>query len=167
MKISPMDIQRQPFNKRFRGYDADEVRGYLNLIAEEVATLQRQRDELSRTVQSQEASIEEHRQRETLLRNTLLTAQRAAEEIKETSRREAEVIVKQAELQADHLLELAQSRAHDVERGILDLHNQRELLRGDVRLLIAHLNRVLDLDQENDQDQVLHFLKRRAGQQQA
>lgn len=161
MKISPMDIQRQTFTKRLRGLDPEEVRTYLNLLAEEVAALQRQCNDLSRDNQSLESNIDEHRQRETLLRNTLLTAQRAAEDIKDTSRKEAEVTLKQAELQADRLLELAQSRAHDVERGILDLHSQREVLRNDVRQLIAHLNRVLDLDQETDQDEVLSFLKRR------
>jgi cell division initiation protein len=156
-----MDIQRQTFTKRLRGLDPEEVRTYLNLLAEEVAALQRQCNDLSRDNQSLESNIDEHRQRETLLRNTLLTAQRAAEDIKDTSRKEAEVTLKQAELQADRLLELAQSRAHDVERGILDLHSQREVLRNDVRQLIAHLNRVLDLDQETDQDEVLSFLKRR------
>jgi len=161
VKISPMDIQRQTFTKRLRGLDPEEVRTYLNLLAEEVAALQRQCNDLSRDNQSLESNIDEHRQRETLLRNTLLTAQRAAEDIKDTSRKEAEVTLKQAELQADRLLELAQSRAHDVERGILDLHSQREVLRNDVRQLIAHLNRVLDLDQETDQDEVLSFLKRR------
>ena len=46
MKISPMDIQRQTFARRFRGFDQDEVRTYLHLVAEEVAALQRERDDL-------------------------------------------------------------------------------------------------------------------------
>ena len=39
MKITPMDIQRQGFASRFRGYDVDEVRAFLNLVSEEVAEL--------------------------------------------------------------------------------------------------------------------------------
>ena len=166
MRIAPLDLRQQRFKKSVRGFDPTEVVAFLTEAADDYEHALREIDRLRQDLSRMEALLIEHREREANLRNTLLTAQRAAEEIRETSRREAEVIVKQAELQADHLLELAQSRAHDVERGILDLHNQREMLRGDVRHLVAHLTRVLDLDQESDQDQVLHFLKRRAGQQQ-
>ena len=51
MKISPMDIQRQAFGRKMRGLDADEVRAYLNIVAEEVAALQMERDRLHHEVQ--------------------------------------------------------------------------------------------------------------------
>jgi len=161
MKISPMDIQKQQFDSRFRGFDREEVRTFLNLISEEVAILQRERDDQRKQIQSLEGHLAEHKEREATLRNTLLTAQRVSEEIKENARKEAEVVLKQAEIQGDRLLELAQSRAHEVERGILDLHNQREVLRSDVRALIAQLSRILDIQEEGEHDQALHFLKRR------
>lgn len=161
MKISPMDIQRHPFGRRFRGFDPEEVRTFLNLISEEVAILQRERDDQRKQIQFLERHLAEHKEREVTLRNTLLTAQRVSEEIKENARKEAEVVLKQAEIQGDRLLELAQSRAHEVERSILDLHNQREVLRSDVRLLITQLSRVLDIQEESEHDQALHFLKRR------
>jgi len=113
-------------------------------------------DRLARLV-----GLDEHKEREATLRNTLLTAQRVSEEIKENARKEAEVVLKQAEIQGDRWLELAQSRAHEVERSILDLHNSREVLRSDVRALVTQLSRVLDLQEEGEQDQALHFLKRR------
>jgi len=161
MKISPMDIQRHTFEVRFRGFDREEVRTFLNLLAEEIAALQRENEDQRRQNQNLEAHLAEHREREATLRNTLLTAQRVSEEIKENARKEAEVVLKQAEIQGDRLLELAQSRAHEVERSILDLHNQREVLRSDVRALIAQLTKILDLQEESDHDQALHFLKRR------
>ncbi|PYQ24591.1 MAG: arabinan synthesis protein, partial [Acidobacteria bacterium] len=71
-----MDLQRQTFARRLRGYDTAEVRTYLNIVAEEVAALQRERDGLDQEVQSLRALVDEHRQRETILKNTLLTAQR-------------------------------------------------------------------------------------------
>ncbi len=69
-------------------------------------------------------------------------------------------MVKEAELKADQLLGLAQTRASELERDILDLHNQRQSLRADIRGLIGQLTRVLDLEQEAEQDQNLRFLKR-------
>ena len=161
MKISPMDIQRQTFGSRWRGYDDAEVRTYLNIVAEEVAALQRERDGLEQEVQSLRALVDEHRQRETILKNTLLTAQRLSEEMREAARKQSESVVKEAELQADRLLELAQSRAQEVERGILDLRGHRSGLRTDVRALITRLTHILDLQEEAEVEDNLRFLKRR------
>jgi cell division initiation protein len=161
MKISPMDLQRQTFAQRLRGFDPAEVRTYLNIVAEEVAALQRERDGLEQEVQSLRALVDEHRQRETILKNTLLTAQRLSEEIKEVARKQSESVVKEAEIQADRLLELAQSRAQEVERGILDLRAHRSSLRTDVRALITRLTHILDLQEEAEVEDNLRFLKRR------
>jgi cell division initiation protein len=161
MKISPMDIQRQTFAARMRGYDREEVRTYLNLVAEEVAELQRERDRLDQEAQSLKSLLDEHRQREAILKNTLLTAQRVSEEIRDNARKQAEGVVKEAETQADRLLELAQARAHEVERAILDLRAHRTTLRTDVRSLITRLTTILDLQEEAELEDNLRFLKRR------
>jgi cell division initiation protein len=161
MKISPMDIQRQAFPVAFRGFRRDEVRTYLNLLAEDVAELKSERDLLEQEAQTLRGLVEEHRQRETILKNTLLTAQRVSEEIKENARKQAEGLVKEAELQADRLVELAQNRAHETERGILDLRAHRQSLRTDIRALITRLTHILDLQEEAEVEDNLRFLKRR------
>jgi cell division initiation protein len=161
MKITPMDIQRQAFSRRLRGFDCDEVRAFLAVVAEEVAGLQRERDEVAQQLKQLEQIVREHRERETILKNTLLAAQKAAEDMRDCARREADTVVKQAELQGDRLLELAQTRAHDVERGILELRAHRSSLRTDVRALITRLTHILDLQEEAELEDNLRFLKRR------
>ena len=161
MKISPMDIQRQTFSRKLRGLDPDEVRTYLNLVSEEVAALQRERDAFEQEAQTLRSIVEEHRQRESILKNTLLTAQRLSEELKDNARKQGESVIKEAELQADRLLEMAQSRAHEVERGILDLRSHRSSLRTDIRALIIRLTHILDLQEEAEVEDNLRFLKRR------
>lgn len=161
MKISPMDIQRQAFGRQLRGFNREDVRTYLNLVAEEVAALQRERDAFAQEIQGLRSLIDEHRERETILKNTLLTAQRLSEEIRDNARKQGESVVKEAELQADRLLELAQARAHDVERGILDLRTHRTALQTDIRALITRLTHILDLQEEAEVQDNLRFLKRR------
>ena len=161
MKISPMDIQRQEFARVLRGYDREEVRTYLNIVAEEVAALQRERDSFDQQVQNMQGLLDEHRQREVILKNTLLTAQRVSEEIREVARKQSESVVKEAEMQADRLLELAQGRAHEVERGILELRAQRTALRTDIRSVLTRLTHLLDLQEEAELEDNLRFLKRR------
>jgi cell division initiation protein len=161
LKLSPSDVQRQTFGRKLRGLDPDEVRAFLSAVAEEMAGLQREKDEIEQQLRHLEQIVGEHREREAILKNTLLTAQKAAEDIRENARREADTVIKQAELQGDRLLELAQARAHEVERGILDLRAHRSGIRTDVRALITRLTHVLDLQEEAELEDNLRFLKRR------
>ena len=161
MKITPMDVQRQAFSRRFRGLDPDEVRNYLTLVAEELAAVQRERAELEQQVKHMESLLEEHRQREGILKSTLLTAQKASDDIREGARRQSEARVKEAELQADKLLELAQRRAHEMEGSILELRSQRTALRTDIRAFITRLASLLDLQEEAELEDNLRFLNRR------
>jgi cell division initiation protein len=161
MKLSPSDVQRQAFGTRFRGFDPDEVRAFLTAVAEEMALLQREKEQTDQQLRHLEQIVGEHREREAILKNTLLTAQKAAEDIRESARREAETVVKQAEIQGDRLLELAQARAHEVERGILELRAHRTGIRTDIRALLQRLTHVLDLQEEAELEDNLRFLKRR------
>ncbi len=161
MKISPMDIQRQTFARRFRGLDREEVRSYLTLVAEEVAALQHEREDLARQLQHIKVLLEEHRERETILKNTLLTAQKLSEDIRDNARKQSESVIREAELQADRLVELAQSRAHEVEHSILELRSHRSGIRTDVRALITRLTHLLDLQEEAELEDNLRFLRRR------
>lgn len=161
MKLSPSDVQRQAFGTKFRGFDPDEVRAYLAAVAEEMALLQRDKDQVEQQLRHLEQIVGEHREREAILKNTLLTAQKAAEDIRESARREADTVIKQAEIQGDRLLELAQARAHEVERGILELRAHRTSIRTDIRALLQRLTHVLDLQEEAELEDNLRFLKRR------
>src|SRR6266700_16637 len=143
MKISPMDIQRQTFTPKFRGFDREEVRTYLALVAEELAALQREHDSLAQKVQSLQYVVDEAKEREVILKNTLLTAQKASEEIRENARKQAESQVKEA------------------ERGIVDLRGHRAALRTDIRAFITRLTHLLDLQEEAELEDNLRFLKRR------
>ncbi|MBN2368934.1 MAG: DivIVA domain-containing protein [Vicinamibacteria bacterium] len=164
MKINTMEIQRQVFKKSFRGYDRDEVRTYLGFIAEEAAALQKERDIFEREVATLRGLVEDFRNRETILKNTLLTAQRLTEEMKDNARKQAEGIVKEAELRADRLLELARERAGDIDKTILDLRSQRQALRSDIRALISRVAHLIDLQEEAELEDNLHFLVRREQQ---
>jgi hypothetical protein len=70
-------------------------------------------------------------------------------------------VVKEAELQADKLLELAQRRAYDVEKAILDLRSYQSGLRTEIRSFITRIGSLLDMQEESDDQGNVHFLKRR------
>jgi cell division initiation protein len=158
MKIAPMEIPKQQFARRFRGFDRDEVRAYLHLVAEDVAEIQREQSKLEAEVASLRSLLEEHRQREAILKNTLLLAQRASDDIKESARKQRDTIVKEAEFQADRILERAQGRAHELEQGIIDLKAERSNLRADIRAVVERVMKLLDLNEEAETQDNLHYL---------
>src|SRR5436309_10672455 len=101
--LTPLDIQKQTFARGLKGYNVDEVRGYLHLIAEEVERLVRDLDRLSRENAMLREELEEHNARERILKDTLLSAQKVSEDVKANAHKEAELIVKDAELLSDRL----------------------------------------------------------------
>src|ERR1043166_9197365 len=90
--LTPLEIQKQTFSRILKGYNADKVRGYLSLVAEEIERLLRDVDRLSRENAMLREDLEDHSQRERILKDTLLSAQKVSEEVKANARKEAEQI---------------------------------------------------------------------------
>ena len=98
----------------------------------------------------QEALLGEHRERETNLRNTLLTAQKHADDVKEHAQTEAGLIVRDAEGQRDLLLQKAQGRLEDVQREIDALRHKRREVENDIEALVKTLNSTLEFIRDQD-----------------
>ncbi len=150
MNLTPLDIQKQTFSKGFKGYNADEVRAYLHLIAEEIERLVRDVDRLSRENAMIREDLQEHSHREQILKDTLLSAQKVSEEVRATARKEAELIVKDAELLSERLVGQAMSRVADLEKSIQDLKIERRASRNKIQTTIDTVQQLLMLDAEEE-----------------
>jgi cell division initiation protein len=92
-------------------------------------------------IQRLDAQVKGYQEREDSLRNTLVTAQKMTEEIKGNAKREADLIVKEAELRAEKLLDQAHQKLAQVQAEIAELRRQRELFGAKLRgLLKTHLD---------------------------
>ena len=117
MKVTPLDLRQQRFQTVMRGYDRGEVQAFLLEVADDYENALRENDKLRQDVVKLDAVLGEHRGQERNLRNTLLTAQKLADEIKEQAQSEAALVVREAEGRADLLLQKAQTRLDEVQRG--------------------------------------------------
>src|SRR5512135_3277039 len=108
MRITPLDIQQKQFPMKFRGFDVEEVYAFLEVIREEMEELLRENASLKENAQRAENQIKEYRDMETTLRETLMTAQQMVEDYRTNARKEAELLVKEAELRADTIIKDAQ-----------------------------------------------------------
>jgi cell division initiation protein len=148
--LTPLEIQKQTFSRGLKGYNLDEVRAYLHLVAEEIERLLRENDRLQRDVSILREDIDDHENRERILKDTLLSAQKVAEDLTANARKEAELIVKDAELLAERLVSQAQQRVADLERSIGDLRMERRAARNKLTTTIDMIQQMIALDAEEE-----------------
>lgn len=148
--LTPLEIQKQTFSRGIKGYHPDEVRAYLHLVAEEIERLLRENDRLQRDVAMLREDVDDHENRERILKDTLLSAQKVAEDLTANARKEAELIVKDAELLAERLVSQAQQRVADLERSIGDLRMERRAARNKLTTTIDMIQQMIALDAEEE-----------------
>ena len=154
MTLTPLDIQRQTFSRALKGYHTDEIRAYLQLIAEEIERLLKDVDRLSRENAMLREDLDEHNARERILKDTLLSAQKVSEDVKANAQKEAELIVKDAELLSERLTSQAMSRVADLERNIQDLKLERKVARNKLQQTIDTIQQLLMLDAEQEANEM-------------
>lgn len=153
MRITPLEIQQKQFPMKLRGFDVEEVYSFLEIIREEMEDLLRENANLKETVQRLDNQMKEYRDMETTLRQTLLTAQQMVEDYKMNARKEAELIVKEAELRAETLIKEAQEKVIKIHEDIVDLKGIRRHFKEEIKRLIESHLRMLDFDKERGEEQ--------------
>ena len=164
MRVAPLDLRQHRFKTVLRGFDKTEVVALLTEAADDYEHALREMDRLRQDVSRLESLLGEHRERESNLRNTLLTAQRLADEIKDAAQNEARLVVKEAQGRADLLLQKGQVRLEEVERDINEMRLRRRGVEGTLEASIQALYHALEFIREQDRpdDRVLLHRPRQA-----
>ncbi len=126
MPMTPVEVRHLEMRRGLFGYRAVGVNRAMDDIADSFEAVWRERAELYERVESLETELHHHVELEQLLRSTLVAAERAAQEMRETARREAEVIVTEANAQARHIMRDSLS---EKERIQAETRRIRALLR--------------------------------------
>lgn len=157
MRVAPLDLRQPRFRTVLKGFDKTEVVAFLTEAADDYEHALREMDRLRQDLIRQEALLVEHREREANLRNTLLTAQRLADELKEAAQTESKLIIREAQGRADLLLQKAQGRLDEIERDINEMRLRRRDVEGSLESSIQSLYRALEFvrDQDRSDDKVL------------
>jgi cell division initiation protein len=151
MNISPLDLRQQRFRTAVMGFDRVEVSSLLTAVADDYEQALRETDKLRQEVSRMEMALNEHREAEKSLRNTLLTAQRLADEIKEHAEQEAKRVIRESESRADVLIQKAALRLEDMQREIDGLKLKRREVETSIEATIQTLRNTLDYVRERDE----------------
>jgi cell division initiation protein len=161
MNITPLDITQKTFRKGFRGFDPEEVEAFLALVAVEFEALVKETLALRDDNQRKAEEIAEFRSRERALQETLVTAQKASGEIRDAARKEAEITISDAELQAEKIVQGAHSRFLRIVDDINELKRQRVQFEAGVRSLVESHLKLIEAFHEPAREEALHFVASR------
>lgn len=130
MALTPLDIHNKEFSKGFRGYSDVEVDEFLDEVVREFELLLKENSALREELDALNSRVEQYRQLEDTLHNTLVVAQQTAEEVKENARKEAEMILTDARTKADNML-------REKEAELKEVNSQLEILRKETKAFKA------------------------------
>jgi cell division initiation protein len=155
-RLTARDIEKQDFHRKVRGFDPDEVQMFLKSVAEVVERLNLQNAELREEIGRLRLESEELRSRERTLQETLVTAQRMTSELKEKSRAEADMVVREARMRAERMLHESQDQLARIDAEISRCKLERDLFEKRLRSMIDEHVALLNRRQEerNDLDNV-------------
>lgn len=142
-KITPIDIQQKRFHMGFRGYDRTEVELFLDLVRDEMETLVREITELREFRQSYDQRLNELIKKEEGVKNTMLLTQKLIEELKEGARKEAALVVKDAELRSQQIVSASQAEKVKLTSDIQELKRRKHHFLQDIKKVVEmHLEMV-------------------------
>ena len=126
MKITPLDIRKQEFRKSFKGYDKNEVDIFLEMLAKEIENVIRDNKRMADQLKELDSKIEDYKRMEKTLQDTLTSTQKTTDGIRRNARKEAEMILQKAKLQASEIIENAAAKVKDLQSQISALQNQKD-----------------------------------------
>lgn len=146
MRITPIEIQQQQFKSRLLGYDTTAVDQFLELLADQLERLMSSNNELKEKLSRSASSLDQFRDRENALQQTLLAAQQVTEELKENSRREAEIVMADAHMAGERIIRSAEDKRLMLLDEVQDLKRQKIAFESGLRSLVESHLKLLDMD---------------------
>jgi len=136
MKLTPLDIRHKEFKRGMRGYADGEVDEFLDEVADEFERVFKDNIDLGERVEALESQLAGYRRIEETLQKTLISAQASADELKQISAKEAQLILHEAELKGRQLVNEAYSERQAIEQSLAKLKSGEQDFRFKFRQLL-------------------------------
>ncbi len=147
MVLSPIDIHNKEFTRGFRGYQEDEVNDFLDQIMKEFEMTIRKNKTLEKEISDLNERVQHYQTMEVTLNKSIVVAQETGEEVKANARKEAELIIKEAEKNADRIVNESLAKSRKIQLEIEELERQAKIFRTRLKMLIeAQLDMVKNDD---------------------
>ena len=149
MNLTPLDIQQQQFRVRFRGFDIREVDRFLEQMAEAFTAIQGDNKKLKEELRRLKLEIQGYKEREETFKRAMVNSQNVLEQMKDNARKSAEVIIADAEVKAERILNRAHNRLSQLHEDISELKRQRMQIEVQIRSVIDAHSKLLKIGKES------------------
>ena len=148
-KVTPNDIQQQQFKIKFRGFDIREVDIYLEKLSEAFESLNIENSKLRDKIDRLNLESEGYKKREEIFKRAILNSQKVLEQMKQNAQKSAELIVAEAEVNAEKILNRAHNRLAQLHEDIAELKRQRMQIEVQIRSILESHSKLLDIEKED------------------
>jgi cell division initiation protein len=149
--VTPVDMRMARFGTAMRGFAKVEVTAFLEEAATDYESALRENERLRQQIAGLEAAIAQYRELEGSLKTTLMSAQKVADDVRENAQQEAARLVREAEGQAELVMEKAQARVEDVMRELDGLKMKRRDVQTNIEACVSALQNTLSYIREQEQ----------------
>lgn len=134
--LTPLDIHNKEFARSFRGYDEDEVNEFLDQVIKDYEMVIREKKDLKEKVEQLNEKLGHFTNIETTLNKSILIAQETAEEVRGNATKESKLIIKEAEKNADRIINEALNKSRRIAMDVEELKKQAKVFRTRLKMLV-------------------------------
>ena len=146
MPLTPLDIHNKEFSRRLRGYDEDEVNEFLDLVIKDYESIIRENKEIQNQMLNLQEKLNHFTNIEDTLSKTIIVAQEAADEVRNNAKKEAQLIIKESEKNADRIINESLNKSRKVALEVEELKKQASIYRARFRTLVEAQLELLSQD---------------------
>ena len=165
MGVTPLVIKQKEFSTRFRGFDVQEVDTFLEEVAREFESQETAIEQLRQENQRLNLENQGYRKREETMRNAMIQSQRVLDQMKENAEKSAQVIIANAEVEAEKILNRTHKRLSQLHSDITELKRQRIQLEMQIGSVLESHSKLLEMTKEenkpaDESDAAVRFIRR-------
>jgi len=144
MKLSPLLIKKQEFEKSMRGYNVDEVQTFLDKISSEMEELINENETLEKEVAALNHKVEEFQKIEKNLQDTLIKTQETSAEVVDSAKKHSALIIKEAEIKASQIIQNAEDISNEMQKAVLSLREEKDLIISRLKVIVGTQSNLLE-----------------------
>jgi cell division initiation protein len=143
MRVTPIDIIKKEFRTARNGFDRQDVESFLKDVRSTLEEILNENQRLRELVALRDEEIAELRGEETSIKDTLLLARRLTEDLERRARREADLIIGEARLEAQKIIMVTSDERRDLQREIVELQSQKVRMIAEIDAVLSAHSKML------------------------
>jgi len=164
MGVTPLVVRQKEFSTRFRGFDVQEVDGFLEEIAKEIESQDQGIEYLKQEKHRLDLENQGYRKREDSMKNAMIQSQKVLDQMKVNAKKTSQIIIANAEVEAEKMLNRSHKRLSQLHSDIIELKRQRIQLEMQISAVLESHSKMLEMTKEENKaadetDSTLKFIK--------